>query len=148
MEEAAVPLRHLCRVAVHVDDQWRVTLTGWGQPARGKPVSADAVCGLLRGQVGAEISVSAGKAGIFLYAATADAAVAAAGIAREVVAQQGLAADIALERWDSSGQAWLPPGDAAAELPPEQEHSPGRRRLRAVGALIEAIIDASNRGGV
>jgi hypothetical protein len=33
-------------------------------------------------------------AGIFLYAATADAAAAAAGIAREVFAQQGLAADI------------------------------------------------------
>jgi hypothetical protein len=132
-----------------VDDEWRVRLTGWGQPARGKQVSADVVCGLLRAHVGAEVSVGAGKAGIFLYAATAGAAATAAGIAREVFAQQGLAAGIAVERWDRSGQVWLPPGDvAAAELPSGQEHSPGRGRLRAVGALIAAIIDASGRGGL
>jgi len=132
-----------------VDDEWRARLTGWGQSARGKQVSADAVCGLLRTHVGAEVSVSAGKAGIFLYGATADAAATAAGIAREVFAQQGLAADIAVERWDRSGQIWLPPGDVAgAELPSAQEQNPGRRRLRAVGALIAAIIDASGRGGL
>jgi hypothetical protein len=131
-----------------VGDEWRVRLTGWGQPARGKQVSADVVCGLLRTHVGAEVSVSAGKTGIFLYAATAGAAAAAAGIAREVFAQQGLAGGIAVERWDRSGQVWLPPGEvAAAGLPSGQEHSPGRRRLRAVGALIAAIIDASGRGG-
>ena len=123
-------------------------LTGWGQPARGKQVSADAVCGLLRTHVGAEVSVSAGKTGIFLYAATADAAATAAGIAQEVLAQQGLAGGFAVERWDRSGQVWLPPGEvAAAGLPSGQEHSPGRRRLRAVGALIAAIIDAIGRGG-
>ena len=123
-------------------------LTGWGQPARGKQVSADAVCGLLRTHVAAEVSVSAGKTGIFLYAATADAAATAAGIAREVLAQQGLAGGIAVERWDRSGQVWVPPGDVAvAGLPSGQEHSPGRRRLRAVGALIAAIIDAIGRGG-
>jgi hypothetical protein len=131
-----------------VGDEWRVRLTGWGQPARGKQVSADAVCGLLRTHVGAEVSVSAGKTGIFLYAATAGAAATAAGIAREVLAQQGLAGGIAVERWDRSGQVWLPPGEvAAAGLPSGQEHSPGRRRLRAVGALIAAIIDAIGRGG-
>jgi hypothetical protein len=141
-------VRRLCKVAVHVDDEWRVRLTGYAQPARGKPVSAAAICGLLRGHIGPEVSVSTGKAGIFLYAATADAAATAAGVAREMLAQQGLAADIALERWDPSGQAWLPPGDiAAAELPSGPEDRPGRKRLRRAGALIAAIIDASSRGG-
>jgi hypothetical protein len=36
----------------------------------------------------------------------------------------------------------LPPGDeAAAELPSGQEHDPGRRRLRAAGAVVTAIFD-------
>jgi hypothetical protein len=141
-------VRRLCKAAVHVDDEWRVRLTGYAQQARGKPVSAAAVCGLLRGHIGAEVSVSAGKAGIFLYAATADAAATAAGVAREMLAQHGLAADIAVERWDPSGHAWLPPGDiAAAELPPGPEGRPGGRRLRRAGTLVAAIIDASSRGG-
>jgi hypothetical protein len=136
-------------VAVRVDEEWRVRLTGWSRPARGKPVSAAAVRGLLRSHLGAEVPVSAGKTGIFLYAATADAAATAAGIAQEMLAQQDLFADIALERWDPSCQIWLPPGDvAAAELPSGQEHGPVRRRLRAAGTLIAAIIDASSRGGV
>ena len=132
-----------------MDEEWRVSLTAGGQSAAGKPVFADSVCDLVRSRVGADVSVTAGKAGVFfLYAATADAAATAAGIAREVFAQQGLAAGIAVERWDRSGQVWLPPGEvAAAGLPSGQEHSPGRRRLRAVGALIAAIIDAIGRGG-
>jgi hypothetical protein len=64
-------------------------------------------------------------------------------LAREVLAQQGLAADIRLDRWDPSREAWLPHGDAAAaELPSAQEHDPHhRRRLRAVGAVVTAIFD-------
>jgi hypothetical protein len=130
-----------------VDEEWRVSLIVHGQLASGKPVSPDIVRDLLRSRVGAEISVSAGKAGIFLYAATADAAGIAERIAHEVLAGQGLAADIRLERWDPSCQAWLDvrtelPGDAAAaEVPPGHERNPGRRRLRSAGALIAAIID-------
>jgi len=110
--------------------------------AIGKPLSADAVRDLLRGRVGEEISVTTGKSGVFLYAATADAAAIAERRAQEVLADQGLAADIRLERWDLSRQACVdvrtePPDDAApAELP-----SGGRRRLRSAGALIAAIID-------
>jgi hypothetical protein len=59
-----------------------------------------------------------------------------------VLARQGLAADIRLDRWDPSCQAWLPPSDAAAaELPSGQEHDPRRRRLRAAGAVITAIFE-------
>ena len=125
-----------------MDEEWRVSLTAGGQLARGEPVSAQAVRDLLCSRVGEGVSVTTGKAGLFLYAATADVAATAAGVAREVLAQQGLAADIRLERWDSAGQAWLPPGEAAAaELPSARERGPGRRRLRAAGALIAAIVD-------
>ena len=126
----------------NVDEEWRVSLTGCGQLASGKPVFADSVCGLLRSRAGEDVSVSAGKTGVFLYAATADAAATAEGMAREVLAQQGLVADIRLDRWDQSRQAWLPPGDAAAaELLSGQEHDPGHRRLRAAGAVVSAIFD-------
>lgn len=75
-----------------------------------------------------------------MYAATADAAATAEGVAREVLAQQGVVAEIRLDRWDPSRRAWLPPGDAAAaELPSGREHDRGRRRLRAAGTVVTAI---------
>ncbi len=101
-----------------------------------KPVLANAVRDLLLSRVGEQISVTAGKKGIYLYAAAADAARTAERTAQEVLAEQGLAADILVERWDLSRQAWVDvrteqPGDAAVpELPSEQEPNPGRRRQR------------------
>jgi hypothetical protein len=131
-----------------VDEEWRVSLVDCIQPAGGKPISAGTVRDLLGSSVGGEVSVTAGKAGIFLYAATADAAAAAEGTAREVLAQQGLAADIRLERWDPSHRAWLPPGGSApAEWPSGQERGPRRRRLRAAGAVIAAIFDGFGSAG-
>jgi hypothetical protein len=125
-----------------VDEEWRVSLIGCRQLASGQPVPADSVGDLLRSRAGEDVAVTAGKTGVFLYAATADAAATAAGMAQEVLAQQGLVADIGLDRWDPSHQAWLPPGEtAAAELPSGQEHDPGRRRLRAAGAVVTAILD-------
>jgi hypothetical protein len=132
----------------NVDEEWRVRVAGCVQPAGGKSASAGIVRDLLGSRVGGEVSVSTGKSGVFLYAATADAAAAAKDIAREVLAQQGLAADIRVEQWDPSRRAWLPPGDAAAaELPPGQERGPGRRRLRAAGAVIAAMIDGIGSAG-
>jgi hypothetical protein len=55
-----------------------------------------------------------------------------------VLAQHGLAADIRLERWNPSRQAWLTSG---------QQENPGRRRLRSAGALIAAVIDAIGADG-
>lgn len=131
-----------------MDEEWRVSLVNFVQPAGGKPVSAVTVRDLLRNRGGAEVSVTGGKSGIFLYAATGDAAAAAEGIAREVLAQQGLTADIHVERWDPSRRAWLPPGDTpAAELPSEQERSPGRKHLHTAGTVIAAILDGIGNVG-
>jgi hypothetical protein len=125
-----------------VDEEWRVSLIACGQSPSGNAVSADSVCDVLRSRAGEDVSVTAGKTGVFLYAATADAAATAEGMAREVLAQQGVAADIRLDRWDPSCQAWLPPSDAAAaELSSGQEHDRGRRRLRAAGAVVSAIFE-------
>jgi hypothetical protein len=135
-----------------VGEEWRVNLIIHDPLTIRKPVSADAVRDLLRSRVGEEISVTAGKTGIFLYAATADAAATAERRAQEVLAEQGLAADFRLEQWDLSLQAWVdvrtePPGDAAAELPSGHERNSGRRRLRSVGALIAAMIDGIGGAG-
>jgi hypothetical protein len=131
-----------------VDEEWRVSLIIHDPLTIRKPVSANVVRDLLCSRVGEEISVTAGKTGIFLYAATADAAGTAEGRAQEVLAEHGLAADIRLERWDLSRRAWVnvrtePLGDAAApELPSGHERNPGPRRLRSAGGLIAAIIEA------
>jgi len=123
-----------------------VSLIADGQLASAKPVFTDSVCDLLRSRVGEDVCVTAGKTGVFLYAATADAAATAENMAREALAQQGLVADIRLDRWDPSHQAWLPSGDAAAaELPSGQEHDRGHRRLRAAGAVVSAIVDGLGR---
>lgn len=119
-----------------------MSLVACGGPGGGEPTPVNAVYELLRGCVGEGVTVTTGKAGVFLYAATADAAAVAEGMAREALARQGLAADVRLDRWDPSRQAWETPGDAAAAgLPPEQESNPGRKPLRTAGALIAAIIE-------
>jgi hypothetical protein len=124
-----------------VDEEWRVSLIASGQLASGKPVFADSVCDLLRSRAAEGVSVTAGKTGVFLYAATADAAATAEAMAREVLAQQGLAADIRLDRWDPSSEAWLPGDAAATEVPPGQQQDSGHRRLRSAGGVVMGIID-------
>jgi hypothetical protein len=119
-----------------------VSLIACGQLASGKPVFADSVCDLLRSRAGEDVSVTAGKTGVFLYAATAHAAATAEGTAREVLAQHGLVADTRLDRWDPSRRAWLPPSDAATAEPTSgREHDRGHRRLRAAAAAVSAIFD-------
>ena len=118
-----------------------MSLIASGQLASGKPVFADSVCDLLRSRAAEGVSVTAGKTGVFLYAATADAAATAEAMAREVLAQQGLAADIRLDRWDPSSEAWLPGDAAATEVPPGQQQDSGHRRLRSAGGVVMGIID-------
>ena len=123
-------------------EEWRVSLIAAGQLASGPPVFTGSVCDLLRSRAGEDVSVSSGKTGVFLYAATAEAAATAEGMAREVLAQEGLVADIRLDRWDQSRQDWQPASDpATAELTSEQEHDPRHRRLRAASAVVSAIFD-------
>jgi hypothetical protein len=134
-------LTYASSVDEDVDEEWRVSLAVGGQPAYGKPVSADSIGALVRARAGEDVSVTAGKTGVFLYAATEDAAATAERIAREVLAQEGLVADIRLDRWDPSRQEWLPSDAETAELPSGHERAPGRRRLRAAGEVVAAIFD-------
>jgi hypothetical protein len=74
----------------------------------------------LRSQLGEHAPVSVGKAHIFVYAAAPGAAEQADQVARVVLAQQDLGADVVLEHWDALEKAWLdapaePLNDAAAQ---------------------------------
>ena len=125
-----------------------MSLVACVQMAGAKPVSASAIRDALLGRVSPGVSVTAGKAGVFLYAATADGAVSAEGVAREVLAELGMVAEARVEGWDPVGRAWLPAGDAAAADPPSgQERNPRRGRLRAVGAVIAAIMEGMGDSG-
>jgi hypothetical protein len=141
-------LSNLAAYAYGVDEEWRVSLVARVQLAGRKRVSADDIRDRLRSRVGEDVSVTAGKAGLFLYAATAGAAATAEAAARDVLAELGMTAEIRMERWDPSGQAWLPAGEAAgAEPPTGRERDRGRGRLRAAGAVIAAIFDGLGSGG-
>lgn len=134
-----------------MDEEWRVSLIKPIQLAGGKPLTADAVRDRLRSRAGEEVSVSvtAARAGtVFLYAEAADAAATAEGMAREVLAELGAVAEIRVERWDPSDKAWLPAGgDVAAEMPSGQEGGHRRRRLRAAGTVLTAILDRMGTSG-
>ena len=135
-------------------EEWRVSLIFHGRSGAGKKsyFYRTKVRDLLRSRVGDDIAVSAEeKMHIFLYAGTAQAAEEAEHVAREVLAQQDLSADVRLERWDPSGETWrdaraVAPDGAGAGLPAADEDNPGPGRLRSaanglIGAVVQAAID-------
>ena len=109
------------------DDDWRVTLSvsqpqaGQGQQSASlRQVEED-----IRGQVGRGIGVGAAEAQIFLYAGTEAAAGEAERIARDVLAQQGIAAESAVHRWHPIEEQWespdVPMPQTAAERQAEHQ---------------------------
>ena len=114
-------------------------------PVIKKKVSARAVRDLLRDRVGEEVHVTDGRTSTFLYAATADAAESAERTVHEVLAEQGLAGDIRMERWDLSRKAWV---DVRTELPADVDvNTPGRRLFSRAGNLIVAMFQGMGDSG-
>jgi hypothetical protein len=128
-----------------VHEEWRVNLMIHNSPIIKKKVSARAVRGLLRDRVGEDVHITDGRASTFLYAATAGAAETAERTAQEVLAEQGLAGDIRIERWDLSRKAWV---DARTGLPADVDvNTPGRRLLSRVGNMIIGIFQGMGDSG-
>jgi hypothetical protein len=124
-------------------EEWRVRVVFGSRPASGyEPIGA-----ILRGRVGRQVSVSAGG-GVFLYAPAEDAAEDAARIVRDVAAEQGLAVDVLLDRWDLACQDWVDRSGVPAE--PDRPGRPAGRTGRTgegvggavAGGLAEAVIEA------
>jgi hypothetical protein len=72
------------------------------------------VPGDVRRQLGNRVAVSEDGPNVFLYAGTEEAAREADGIAREVMADQQLSADFAVDRWHPIEEEWE---EAGAPLP-------------------------------
>jgi hypothetical protein len=105
-------------------DDWRVTISvSQAQPSFFPGQAAEEI----RGQVGRDIGVGAGEAQIFLYAGTETAAGEAERIARDVLAQHGLAAESAVHRWHPIEEQWENPGVPMPRTKAEREAE--RQRL-------------------
>jgi hypothetical protein len=100
----------------YVSEDWRVRLTlDGGLPDRQKSLAAE-----LGDAVGGSVRVASSGTQIFLYAGTGGAAGAAAGTARDLLAQHMVTADVQVEHWDQARQTWqgrdpAAPWDEAAE---------------------------------
>jgi hypothetical protein len=117
-------------------EEWRVSLILDGRG--GTSHCRD----LLRSRFGDDIAVSAEKACVFLYAGSEKAAGEAEYVAREVMAQQGLNAEVRVERWDPSDEEWRNPGEPAVS---EDKPEPGRFRSTAA-SLLKGTAQAAMRG--
>ncbi len=96
----------------------------------------------LRSHLGDHVPVSAGKAHIFIYAATPGAAEEADQVARVVLAELSFSAEFRLEHWDPLEEAWLdapdePPDDDAAQQAAHESHQEKEReRSAATGRAV------------
>jgi len=114
------------------DDDWRVTVTLHDeahvrralQSLREHEAEDD-----VRRRLGHRVAVSADGPRVFLYAGSEDAAREADRVVREVLAQRGLGADFALDRWHPAEEDWQ---DADVPLPQSGE------QLAAEHQLLEA----------
>ena len=105
------------------DDDWRVTLSV-SQPQAGQAQPSSTLRQVeedIRGQVGRDIGVGAGEAQIFLYAGTETAAGEAERIARDVLAEHGIAAESAVHRWHPVEERWETPDVPMPQTAAERE---------------------------
>jgi len=72
----------------------------------------------VRGRLGHHVAMSADAPRIFLYAGTEEAAREADQVVRQVMAQRGLGADFALDRWHPAEEEWQ---DADVPMPQDDE---------------------------
>ena len=75
----------------------------------------------VRRQLGRSIALGAGDSQIFLYAGTENAARDAERVARDVLAQQGIEAEFALDRWHPLEEEWESPDVAMPQTEAERQ---------------------------
>ena len=114
------------------DDDWRVTVTLHDEAHVGRALQSlreHEVSDDVRRRLGHRVAVSADGPRVFLYAGTEDAAREADRVVREVLAQRGLGAGFALDRWHPAEEEWQ---DAAVPLPQsDEQRAAEHQRLEA-----------------
>ena len=117
-----------------VADEWRVELNldderhglTLGERLRALHLDDEA-----RARLGDRVIVTRDGARMFLYAGTEDQAREAERVARELVAAEGLSAEISLTRWHPDEEAWK---DASVPLPQaEEERAAEQQRRESAG---------------
>lgn len=83
----------------------------------------------VRHRLGSNVVVGAGEGQIFLYAGTESAARQAEQVARQVLADDGIAADFALHRWHPVEEQWESPDVALPQT--DAERAAEHERLKA-----------------
>jgi hypothetical protein len=114
------------------DDDWRVTVTLHDEAHVGRALQSlreHEVEDDVRRRLGHRVAVSADGPRVFLYAGTEDAAREADRVVREVLAQRGLGAGFALDRWHPAEKEWQ---DADVPLPQsDEQRAAEHQRLEA-----------------
>ena len=103
------------------DDDWRVTVTLHDEAHVGRALQSlreHEVEDDVRARLGHRVAVSADGPRVYLYAGTEDAAREADQVVRQVMAQHGLGADYALDRWHPAEEEWQ---DADVPVPQTDE---------------------------
>jgi len=114
------------------DDDWRVTVTLHDEAHVGRALQSlreHEVEDDVRRRLGRRVAVSADGPRVFLYAGTEDAAREADRVVRQVLAERGLSADFALDRWHPAEEEWQ-----AAEVPlpqSDEQRAAEHQRLEA-----------------
>jgi hypothetical protein len=85
----------------------------------------------VRERLGGDVIVSRDGPRLFLYAGTEEAAREAERVVRDVIAAEDLTADISVERWHPTEQAWRDPSVPLPDNPEEVEEEYRRRLERA-----------------
>lgn len=103
------------------DDDWRVTVTLGDEARVGRALQSlreHEVEDDVRRRLGHRVPVSADGPRVYVYAGTQDAAREADQVVRQVMAQHGLGADFALDRWHPAEEEWQ---DADVPMPQTDE---------------------------
>jgi hypothetical protein len=114
------------------DDDWRVTVTLHDEAHVGRALQSlreHEVEDDVRRRLGHRVAVSADGPRVLVYAGTEDAAREADQVVRQVMAQRGLGADFALDRWHPVEEEWH---DADVPMPQtDEQRQAEHQRLEA-----------------
>ena len=114
------------------DDDWRVTVTLHDEAHVGRALQSlreHEVEDDVRRRLGHRVAVSADGPRVLVYAGTEDAAREADQVVRQVMAQRGLGADFALDRWHPAEEEWQ---DADVPMPQtDEQRQAEHQRLEA-----------------
>jgi hypothetical protein len=124
-----------------VAEEWRVSLIFDRGARMGAGSHRKRVRDLLRSRLSHDIKLSAKENRVFLYATASWAAEEAYQMARIVLAEQNLSAQVRIDYWDPAIGDWRDPDSTSQEAAPQESPAPGEQRADQTW-LFWSVIDA------